>query len=130
MNTAKIAELLHVDDVEIHHGKLGYAVYVRAGSQRMMSTVGYDAIAKSVDAEKPIHAVAKTLLSLSDTLLGKSRANVEATNAALRAEAESVQRFASRRLYEDRGRQIQRYEPALSKALPSRFHAIVEELSR
>jgi hypothetical protein len=144
MNTTKIAELLHVDDVEIHHGKLGYAIYVRLGDNRMMSTQSYDDIAKSTDAEKPIHAVAKTLLSLADTLAGRNRPNMDATRAAMQAEAEAVRRIASRPLYEDRGRQIQRYEPApayttplppsqepaVSKSLPSRFHAIVEELSK
>lgn len=144
MNTDKIADLLHVDDVEIHHGAMGYAIYVRLGTSRMMSTQSYDDIAKSVDAKKPIHAVAKTLISLADTLAGGGRTNMQATQAALQAEAEMVRRVASRPFYEDRGRQIQRYEPApafssplppsqepaVSKSLPSRFHAIVEELSK
>lgn len=142
MSMEKLASLLNVDDVEVHHGKLGYALYVKLGSQTLMSTYDHDALAKSGEKHK-MHALAKSLMSLADQLNG--RINEGAVRAAIAAdEAAEVRRLASRPLYEERGRQLQRvsqapaYSPpappsaevAVSKSMPSRFHAIVAELDK
>lgn len=141
MSMEKLASLLHVDEVEVHHGELGYALYVKLGTQTIMSTFDHAEITKSGEKHR-MHALAKSLMSLADQMNG--RINETATRAALEAEAAFTRRVASRPLYEERGRQLQRTvqapaysspppttsEVAVTKSMPSRFHAIVAELNK
>jgi hypothetical protein len=154
MNMNKLAKLLHVDEVVIEHGHRGYAVSVRLEKEWLSSTLDHDDLAKGEHHARPkMHGVAEKLVFLSDTLIHGVSRNTIAKNVPLPVRQAEPQRqlagagvrYQPTETFE--GRQLSLYywdappaanqplppatmEPAASVSLPSRFHAIVAELSK
>lgn len=152
MSIDKIAEILGVDEVNLMHGPMGVALYVRVGATWQGTTVDNAALGRG---KHRLEAMTKSLVGVADDLnksLGRSddlRKTIGgATRAALQADADAEVRrrwLSGATLgqpYDGPQRQVQRVEPAaqpplpapspagpaVSESMPSRFHAIMAEL--
>lgn len=150
MSTEKLAKILNVDEVALHHGPKGVALYVRIEKSWQGVTIDNEDL-EETHGKKRVEVMAHKLADLSDQLnksLGREETfrktqQPEDKRMLSWADVGGFQRWDS---YDDgRQRQVQRYqppppraavpvvagpEPTVSKSLPSRFHAIVEELSK
>lgn len=152
MNTTKLAEMLNVDELSLMHGPKGVAAHVRIEKSWHSVTIDND----EMDGKKTrIEVIAEKLITLSDGIC-KSFGR---KNDLVKAEPQPAQRSRMSLSWQDVGgwtpwdneqsqrpqRQIQRTtyeappppspvqpysEPTVSKSMPSRFHAIVAELSK
>lgn len=98
MSLEKIAEILGVDSVDIRHGRLGVAVYVKSGGATHVATIDNDDLVKSRGArdnrnpaQRRLETIAEHLVFLADGDLAKTQALRKsqadaATRAAIRAD--------------------------------------------
>lgn len=147
MSLDKLANILQVDEVNLMHGPRGVAVYVRVDHTWHSTTIANDDM-----RGHRLESIAKSLSRLADdhSRAGMLRKSQAATFAAMRADEDAAYRvrqnyLASRRqqAFDDQPGQLQVQAddsplaaptfpepagPAVSEAMPSRFHAIVAEL--
>lgn len=152
MSLEKLAKLLYVDEVSLMHGPKGVAVYVRVDKSWHSCTIDNESL-----EENRLETIAKHLVFLADANITKVRGGPDlrksaATRAAIEADA-AANRAGRMLSWADVGgyqpwdrapqQQVQRVEtsprvqqpppetspePAVSNSMPSRFHAIMEEL--
>jgi hypothetical protein len=145
MSLEKLAKILYVDEVSLMHGPKGVAVHVRIEKSWHSTTIDNEDL-----HENRLETIAKHLAFLADAHVHKIRRGEDlrkadmATRAALQADEAARQRGGMLSWKDVGGYQlIQRTEtsprvqqpppatspePAVSNSMPSRFHAIMEEL--
>lgn len=150
MSTEKLAKILNVDEVSLHHGPKGVALYVRIEKSWQGVTIDNEEL-EDAHGKKRLEVMAHKLADLSDGLnksLGREsnlRKTQQPEDKRMLSWAD-VGGFQNWDSYDNgRQRQVQRYqppppprpapvssspEPTVSKSLPTRFHAIVEELGK
>lgn len=146
MSLEKLAKLLEVDEVSLMHGSKGVALYVRIEKAWQHVTIDNE----DMEDEGRLPTMAKHLLTLSDDInksFGRRKSDLKKAPEPSRGLLSWEDVGGYRPWDNDRGQvQIQRQhaayaqprtelpppspEPTVAKSLPSRFHAIVEELGK
>jgi hypothetical protein len=148
MSLEKLAKVLSVDEVRLMHGPKGVALHVRVDKSWSSATIDNEDL-----EERRLETIAEHLVHLADGYVGKVRDAISkgyngtysgATQAALRAEADTVRRLSWDKMYGGESNQYQVFrtepepaqvradlppvEPATSEPMASRFHAVMAEL--
>ena len=142
MSTEKLAKLLEVDEVSLMHGPKGVALYVRIEKSWQGITIDNEDLGKH-----RLEVMAEHLVELADTLSKSLGRRNDMRKAYLEEQARPRERLTwgdvgGWKPYDAPQQQVQRVEPSprpasiptssagptVSKSLPSRFHAIVDEL--
>lgn len=152
MSLDKIAKILHVDEVRLMHGPKGVAVHVRIEKSWHIATIDNDVL-----GDRRLEVIAEHLGHLADAHIHKARdLRKSQVDAATRAAVQAQEIAEARRAWSswqdlppvksdvETVLQVQRFEPmrspvtplvdppsfepAVTAPMPSRFHAIVDEL--